>query len=275
MIQQTTYTFLLTIFFSVFILSCEEAETTPTAMNEVQEDSLVQLEQKIPSFKAKVDQEAMQQLTEWRENVHELDVWEQLDQSVGEYMVWSDKMWGRCCTEADMRFSEFCSYDLSTTHDYKAYPFSNALDDQLATTYVFELKDSVRISVRFNQDAAVYYNPSNTVGDYIPDDMFIHRKFQISLVNGYTKNKETWEKNARVKELELRLNGEHKCNVTLLDQPEIQIIRGNFKFYKNDVVELRPVSIYPGTEYDDVCISAIQTSLGYGANPALDSMVKY
>lgn len=274
MIQRISLSFLLI----TSIVACDDQNAIEEAAAEQQAsaDSLkTDNEIKVPTFQATVDTVAMAQFTEYRENVAELSIWQKYDQSIGEYMVWSDKLWGRCCTEADMRFTEFCSYDVTTSHDYEAYPFQNALDDNLSTCYVFELKDSIAIKVKFNNDAAVYYDGTRTVSDYIDEDMFVHRKFQMSWVNGYTKSQKTWEENARVKEVELWLNGEHKCNVTLLDQPEVQIIQGNFKFYKNDVVEIKPVSVYPGTQYDDICISAIQTSLGYGANPELDKLIDY
>lgn len=91
--------------------------------------------------------------------------------------------------------------------------------------------------------------------------------FRISLINGYTKSQKTFDENARVKEVELWLNGEHMCNVELQDVPDVQVIEGNFPFFKDDLVEIKPVAFYEGTKYDDVCISEMQQFLAYIIHP--------
>lgn len=226
--------------------------------------------------KARIDREAINQLGLYEEHPEKMSIYELYDQSLDEVDSWTDKLWGRCCTEADMRFSEFLGFEISCDNSSKSYPFSNALDNLFATTFAFKEKENINMSVSFKADNDMYGRLKNkTIDDLIKEKDTIQRFFQISIVNGYAKSAETFTENGRIKEVELWLNGEHKCNCILLDTVAIQIIQGNFPFFKNDTIQIVPVTYYPGEKYDDVCISAIQRNLGYGANPSLDKLNKY
>lgn len=198
------------------------------------------------------------------------DVFELYNQDVDITEKWTQKMWGRCCSEADMRFSETLDFKIDVSHEGRAYPLKNALDQDYETTFVFEEKDNVVFSVGLDKDQGLFYDDSKLVSDKIDPADTIMSSFQVTIINGFVKSRQLYYANARVKEVELWLNGEHQCNCTLLDSPEAQVIKGCFPLFMNDKVELRPVQFYPGTKYDDICISEIQVNLGEIAHPEID-----
>ena len=230
----------------------------------------------VTKTKARLDKEALFQLGIYEENPEALNSYQLYDQTLDEVDSWTDKLWGRCCTEADMRFSEFLGFDLSCETTNVKYPFSLALDNLFATCFAFKEQENISISVSFKGDNDMYGRLTNKTGsDLIGDLDTIQSVFQISIVNGYAKSEKTYVENGRIKEVELWLNGAHKCNCLLIDTVAIQIIQGNFPYFKNDVIEMVPISYYSGTKYDDVCISAFQKKLGYGAHPNLDKLSRH
>ncbi|MEO9534184.1 MAG: hypothetical protein ABJG68_04245 [Crocinitomicaceae bacterium] len=251
--------------------SSDQLESLPEANEERNQDRDRMVDYK--ETLAIIDTQAMNQVTAYLASSAELSVWQKYDQTEDEYANWCDKLWGRCCTEADMRFTERLSYQITTSHDYKAYPFENALDPYYNTAYVFEAKDSIELKVCLDKNENYVLGFNKAPYEKLSSKDRIHDRFQISIINGYTKTEKTFYENARIKKVELWHNGKHKCNAVILDSPEIQIIKGTFAFHKLDEVRIVPIEYYKGSKYDDVCISAIQLSLGYGANPELD--VKY
>jgi hypothetical protein len=226
--------------------------------------------------KARLDNEALFQLGIYEDHPEKMTIYQLYDQSLDEVDSWTDKLWGRCCTEADMRFSEFLEFKISCQTTNLKYPFSNVLDNLFATCFVFNERDDVSISIGFKANNDMYGRLKNKTGfDVIGDTDTIQNYFQISIVNGYAKSEQTYTENGRIKEVELWLNGVHKCNCRLMDTVAVQIVQGNFPFFKNDLIEMVPVSYYSGQKYDDVCISAIQRNLGYGTNPELDKLSKH
>lgn len=219
---------------------------------------------------AVVDSQAMNQLSHSFSAHDDWSIWEKYEQSEGEYNNWCEKLWGRCCSEAELRFTEKLFYAISTTHDYEVYPFENAIDEFYNTAYVFDANDSIEIHIKLKGEEAEGMIFNKTPFDMLTKNDRIHNRFNISLINGYAKSEKTFNENARIKKVQLWLNGVHKCNALLLDSPEIQLIKGTFAFHKLDKVKLVPVAYYPGTKYDDVYISAIQLSLGHSANAKLD-----
>jgi len=215
---------------------------------------------------AYVDQLAMDNITEYMDATG-FTTFEIYNAPDDEYENWAESFWGRCCTEADMTFSEYLSYKITASHEGKSYPFSYALDEYFNTAYVFEEKDRISISVRFNAETTSYRKDNAKVIDIIKAKDTLISPFRISLINGYVKSEKAYHENARIAEVELWLNGEHQCNCSLLDTPEAQVISGNFPFFKNDLVEIKPVEFYKGSVYDDVCLSAIQFNLGDITHP--------
>jgi hypothetical protein len=228
----------------------------------------------LPKLRAVIDQEALQQVGEFQSENQSL--FELYDQSVDEVEAWTDKMWGRCCTEADMRFTEFLGYTYKVDIDNDSYPFSNAKDPLFSTAFVVNDLGKNAITLEFDCNTNMYGRLGKKKAcEVISDSLPIQESFELSLVNGYAKSQKTFDENSRIKEIEIWKNGEHMCNCSLLDTPKIQIIKGNFTFYKNDVIKLVPISVWPGSKYEDVCLSALQMSLGYSANSDLDKLSKH
>lgn len=265
----------------VFLCACNEELKSDTGNNLVlnQEEGdpvfYPKLAVHVPLMKAVTDHEALKQVGQYRSDKPE-SIYDLYDQSEDEVMAWTDKLWGRCCTEADMRFTEFLGFNISATVKNTRYPFSNALDNLFATAYVVQPEDSVRFNVTFDGETNMYGRLNNKVGsDLITKEDTIQSRFQMSIVNGYAKSAKTFIENARIKTVELWLNGEHKCNCRLLDKADIQIIQGNFPLFKSDQIVIIPIDYYEGEKYTDVCISAFQQSLGYGAHKKLDELSKH
>ena len=241
----------------------EESTTNP-------EDTLITEELPIvPEFTAVVDKEAMDQVGQYVEGDYNSAF--ELYHSEGEIEgKWTDKLWGRCCTEADLSLCEVMSFNVEASSEGSKYPWSNATssEDAYNTTYVYKVDDDLEITVSLDLRDDQWLGPWEEHGPLskiIGDDTIMSR-FQFSLINGYVKSEKTFKENARVEWVELWLNGELKCLVKLLDTPEIQMIEGNFPFMKDDEVTIVPVSTYAGSKYDDICISSVQTSLGYSCD---------
>ncbi|MBL4636660.1 MAG: hypothetical protein JKY56_22610, partial [Kofleriaceae bacterium] len=83
-------------------------------------------------------------------------------------------------------------------------------------------------------------------------------KLRLRLRNGYHKSKDLYGQNARIKELKLRiLPGGTTQTILLADKMEwlevqMPLSGGNF-----EGVTLEIVSTYPGTKYEDTCISDV------------------
>lgn len=252
-----------------------EANKTETTKAQVVESEDSVVFKSVETLSAEIDKVAMKQVGRF---IEDRSIKSTIDYYHSGYEVerWSDKMWGRCCTEVDMQFPEWLGYDVSVSHEGSKYPFENALDADYNTAFVFEEKDNITITVKFSNDEDFWKGLFNRpLEEFISKEDTIMSKFQISLINGFSKSEKTFKENARVKEVELWLNGEHMCNVILLDKPDIQMITSNFPFFMDDKVELKPISIYAGSKYDDICISEIQGSLGYSCHPMIGKVDLY
>jgi len=80
----------------------------------------------------------------------------------------------------------------------------------------------------------------------------------LLIKNGYTKSADLWAKNSRVKEFELSLNGKSKGVIRLADTSESQSVSfAPLSLGNGDVVRLTVRSVYPGSKYQDTCVSEI------------------
>ncbi|GEM_PF-6292801 len=267
-----------------FLFACSEeapkVENTPspstqsTAASAIQSsDSVVTMA--VERYVAEIDEVAMKQVGLFDESAS-IKTIIQYYHSSHDVERWSDKMWGRCCTEADMSFVEWLSFDVSVDKQGSAYPFKNALDANYNSTFVFEKEDSITIAIKFYNDSEFWEaNYQKSLDKFIAKEDTIMRNFQVSIINGFSKSEKAYYNNARIKEVELWLNGAHMCNIELLDKPDIQMLTGNFPFFKNDLVEIKPIAYFPGKFYDDICISEIQRSLSYSCHEKLNRINLY
>ncbi len=83
----------------------------------------------------------------------------------------------------------------------------------------------------------------------------------IEFYNGYSKNEEIWKKNSRVKKALLSVNEVEKYYLNLEDTYKKQVfdIGEIYSPNKNEdlVLEIKILEVYPGTHYNDLCVSEI------------------
>jgi hypothetical protein len=185
--------------------------------------------------------------------------------------IWSNKMFGRCCSETDMKYAELLTFDIQAKTTQTQYPASHLSDQLYQTAFVFTENSPPEIKLRLKRANALHKSHAQMDIDQVlqPNDTLLY-PFNLSLVNGYTKSHKTYTENGRVKLLEVFLNEEYQGRVHLQDTPMVQSFSLDFMFTKNDVVSLVPISFYTGSTYDDVCISEIQSSLGQIAHPSIN-----
>lgn len=95
-------------------------------------------------------------------------------------------------------------------------------------------------------------------GGWIP----VFNYTEMCIVNGYAKNETVWQENNRVKSMKLYFENEYMGLITLEDtmQPQyidlsavkMQVGNGCEVTFRFEIVE-----VYPGTKYDDTCISGL------------------
>lgn len=196
-------------------------------------------------------------------------------EGIDEVELWSNKMFGRCCSETDLEYSELLEFDITAETKNTKYPSNNLSDKAYRTAYIFKEHQNIEILVRLkrNEDVHKYHTNSNVDEVLKPSDTIL-RPFKLSLVNGYVKSEKTFNENGRVKKLKVLLNNDFQGFVELKDTPLIQQFEFDFTFSKNDTVSLKPISYYEGTTYDDICISEIQSSLSQITHPSINQKFK-
>ncbi len=196
-------------------------------------------------------------------------------EKIDEVEVWSDKLFGRCCTEADLLYSELLAFDITAKPNNNIYPYTNLSDRTYRTTYAFKENENVEIYLKLNRDEETHkYHTELFVDDVLKSTDTLLKPFRLSLVNGYVKSKKTFKENGRVKGLKVFLNKNCKGTIKLLDTPLVQEFELDFTFSKNDTVKLIPISYYKGTIYSHICISEIQSSLAHITHSSINKKYK-
>lgn len=90
---------------------------------------------------------------------------------------------------------------------------------------------------------------------------------QLCIVNGYAKNDKTWQENGRVKTFMMYVNDEPYARLALEDTINPQyftIPQGDIRVANGEEVTFKFVieEVYPGTMYDDTCITGIVADFG-------------
>jgi hypothetical protein len=161
-------------------------------------------------------------------------------------------------------------YTISASSEQKNYPVSNLTDMNFATAYVPAIKGGIgeKIVIRFKEPTKV-------------DELVI--------VNGYHKNGKTYLENNRIKNIEVIAEGntywENEVGKTIINSekreltlsydvnnayipirleqlkfhPDVSAATISYMFdsFKTTKIELTIKEIYPGTKYNDTCISEI------------------
>lgn len=83
---------------------------------------------------------------------------------------------------------------------------------------------------------------------------------EFTIRNGYCKSADIWEKNSRVKELQVLINNERVAAVTLSDTMDEQTfsLGEAYEVKADDVVSFLILDVYPGTTYNDIAISELR-----------------
>lgn len=177
--------------------------------------------------------------------------------------IWSDKMFGRCCSNTDLTFGENLFFKISSNYSNNKYPIKNASDTQYVTAFVFKPNTDVKINLQLDLSSAKsYLNGKYSNKNLLKPDDVIMNPIKLSIINGYVKSEALFYQNARVKEVKVYVNNQYKETVTLLDTPLVQEFKVNAIFKTNDIITLEPKTYYKGSKYNDICISEIQTNLG-------------
>ena len=184
-------------------------------------------------------------------------------EAVDEVEIWSDKMFGRCCSNADISYSEILRFSITTNVNNNSYPASNLSDTQYRTAYAFKEIQNIEIFLKLNRNSSHHLSMTDLSVDEVlqPNDTLL-KPFRLSLVNGYVKSEKTFKENRRVKTMDVFLNNNYKGTIQLIDTPMVQEFEVDVLFTRDDVIKLVPKSYYAGTKYSDICISEIQTNLG-------------
>ena len=191
-------------------------------------------------------------------------------EKIDEVAIWSDKMFGRCCSNTDLSFGENLFFKISSksratkpTGGNEKYPIKNASDTKYLTAFAFKPNTNVKINLQLDLSSAKSYLQGKFSNRNIlkPNDVIMN-PIKLSIINGYVKSEALFYQNGRVKELKVYVNNKYKETVTLLDTPLVQEFKVNAIFKTNDTITLEPKTYYKGSKYNDICISEIQTNLG-------------
>ncbi len=196
-------------------------------------------------------------------------------EKIDEVAIWSEKLFGRCCSEADLDYSELLFFDITANNNNQRYPFRNLSDKMYSTAFVFKENENTLISIQLNRNDKWHKAQTNLlVDDVLKITDTILYPFRLSIVNGYVKSEKTFQENGSVKEIKIFLNKNYQGTVLLQDTPLVQEFKLDFTFTKNDVVTLTPISYYQGSKYSDICISEIQSSFSQITHPSINKKYK-
>lgn len=117
--------------------------------------------------------------------------------------------------------------------------------------------------------------PSSGAGEWlklsIGEDASLYNisQLRIRLLNGYQKSEELYEKNSRIKTLQVTINGSQKETFTLPDDQEWQELLFPLPKITLESIELKVLDVYEGKKYQDLCISEVE--LYYSSSTAQTS----
>lgn len=154
------------------------------------------------------------------------------------------RFWG--CADCFGPFKVTASDSLETS-DQDSYSASNLVDNESQTCWAARGGNG-------NWFAFSWGRPGL---DYWPVDSF-------TLVNGYAKTPNRWRQNSRIRELEISIDGQPRWRVTLHDTPRVQTVRfpSRLNIHAQEM-RFTVLSIYPGSYYNDLCVSEFQLEGGH------------
>ena len=108
-------------------------------------------------------------------------------EKIDEVEIWSDKMFGRCCTETDLDYSELLFFAITTNSKNKKYPSKNLSDRKYSTALVFNENENIEILMRLKRKDEYGWHQSQTnleVDQVLKQTDTLLKPFKLSLVNG-------------------------------------------------------------------------------------------
>jgi hypothetical protein len=81
---------------------------------------------------------------------------------------------------------------------------------------------------------------------------------QVSLINGCARNDDLWQRNGRVKELEVSFNGRFVKKVEVADvkaPQKLDLGKNVFVLGQKNHLTFKIADVYPGLEFNDTCIA--------------------
>ncbi len=257
-----------------FLWNCkkEKGITTAFTQQEVSKKNIQTKTQNQKVIKASIDSVSINQVKDYSDkelpNIYEYYKREEIE----DYNGWSEKMFGDCCTEIDLLYSQLLTFTFMSNKDHKKYPLTNIYDTKYRTAYAFTEQPGVSIDLKINIKSQIhsYFINGYSVDKVLKETDTVMYPIKLSLINGYVKSKDLFYKNGRVKNMEVLVNGQSVGIVQLIDTPLIQEFSINALFKRDDTITLKPLTFYKGTIYDDICISEIQSNLGYITHPSIN-----
>ncbi len=149
--------------------------------------------------------------------------------------------------EGDRYYFDFHGYTPKATSEKTGYPVANIADTRKETAWVAGRNGGLSESITLTLTKPEHVN-------------------EIGIIPGYAKSKSLYFANNRVQELEIVVNGDHVVNATLPDE-YISFSPASKKGYElidlgDDDGEAKTITltvkkVYPGSKYNDTCISEI------------------
>ncbi len=99
------------------------------------------------------------------------------------------------------------------------------------------------------------------IGEWIAMSMPFGKKKvyeKISIVNGYARDTDIWQKNNRIKKAKLTFDTGEKFTLDFADTRDEQIINLPEKVIGPASSRLEILEVYPGTKFDDTCLSEVR-----------------
>lgn len=256
----------------IVVFSCAKEKKAPiiktsTESKTKQIDSTIK--KAITINKAQIDSVSINEMKRFAQKEHATIFDYYKEETTGDNSTWSEKLFGRCCSNTDITFTENLFFKISSNFVNTTYPISNISDNQYLTAFVFKKEFNVTINLQLDLDQS-YLEGKYANKNILDANVVIMNPIRLSLINGYVKSEALFDKNSRVKEMDFYVNEIYQETVVLLDTPKVQELTVNAVFKTNDVITLIPKSYYQGSTYSDICISEIQTNLGKTALSSLN-----
>lgn len=192
------------------------------------------------------------------------------EEQSGDYTTWAPKLFGRCCSNTDLSFTENLFLNLDSKSTSSELDFSDLLDAEYLTAFTFKPEENVRISLCLDLNNS-YLQGKYSNKNLLDSSEVIMNPIRLSLINGNVQSKELFHKYGRLKEMDVYINNRHVHTVVLIDTPLVQEFTIPTNFKTHDLITLIPKSYYSGSDSDVICISEIQKNLGATAIPELNT----